>query len=116
VITGIITNVRIIEKPRPNIIAKAKGPQSAEAPASGPGSHDGPDGLVARDDGKRRVRQVSLDDVEVRPADAARPHAHEDLVVPRDRVRDPPEREGPGPGRAAPLEDHRLHRAGLTRP
>src|SRR5581483_4654309 len=78
----------------------------AEARDARPHLLDPADNLVPGDDGKLRIRQLAIDDMEIGPAHAAGGHAYEHLARSRLALGDVPHLQR----RAGPLEYHRFHR------
>ena len=66
---------------------------------------DDPDNLVTQDQGELGVRELPIEHVKVRPADGARAHTEEDLIVAWFRRRE----LGEGQWSASPREHHGLH-------
>jgi hypothetical protein len=98
------------------LAARLREPSDADAIAdpkiarSGAWTDDPTGDLVARDDRQRRG-DLSLDDVEVRPADAAGVDLDDDLALNGSRVRQIRGAERTRFGRGRPLEDHSVHAA-----
>jgi hypothetical protein len=59
---------------------------------------DTPDDFVTRNDWQRGFRQISIHDMQVGPAHAARQHLYEDLAGSRGRRLDIDSLDTPGPG------------------